>query len=131
MNFDLGSGERIMIRRALTMYAGHFMAQKRLHVAQDDAYNAAYDQARIEAAERFSDRILRGMTGQTPGGLDINCPNKRTSNPPQVIVQGPNVSVTFNHDRAVLTLLCVSSQHAESIAHALSNGLLNFDTARE
>lgn len=64
MNFDLGSGERIMIRRALTLYARHFQQQQAIHKAAGDDYNVAYDKARVESIGLLSNRILRGMSGQ-------------------------------------------------------------------
>ena len=56
MNIDLGSGERIMLRRALQMYMRHFEDQLREHTGNE--YESSLDRSRIEAAGHLSEKLL-------------------------------------------------------------------------
>lgn len=58
--YGLNEGERVMIRRALAMYGQHFLAEQRKHLAAKDSYNADMDKARIAAADKLADKILKG-----------------------------------------------------------------------
>lgn len=60
LTYGLNEGERIMIRRALALYAQHFTEQLRQHKVAGDAYNSEYDQQRLTAINELSDKILKG-----------------------------------------------------------------------
>ena len=60
LSYELGEGERILIRRALADHAQHWTEQLRQHKAAGNAYDADFDKARLEAIARLSDKILKG-----------------------------------------------------------------------
>lgn len=59
---ELSGGERVLIRRALVLYAQQWMAEKVKHRKAGDSYNADYDQARIDACDRVADKLR--LSGQ-------------------------------------------------------------------
>ena len=60
LRFDLGEGERILIRRALSDHAQHWTEQFRQHKAAGNDYDADFDKARLGAIAQLSDKILKG-----------------------------------------------------------------------
>lgn len=60
LSYSLNEGERIMIRRALALYAQHFTEQLRQHKTTGDSYNAHFDEERLSAINALSDKILKG-----------------------------------------------------------------------
>ena len=64
VEFELSSGERIMLRRALDDYIRRFVAHR---LVEKDPKEAAFDERAIKAAEALSNRLLRGETQWKPG----------------------------------------------------------------
>lgn len=55
--YELSGSDRVMIRRALVLYAQHFMSQKVQHVRAGNADDAKFDQARIDAIDALGNRL--------------------------------------------------------------------------
>ena len=62
--FELSSGERIMLRRALDLYICRYKAHKL--TVKGDPYEEGFDERAIKAAENLSNRILKGQTQWNP-----------------------------------------------------------------